>query len=142
MSRRKAGLPWAPTSLPPIRDQWCAALGEGLDRLREQPATAALVPQAEDDLAGIRASTLYWVARDMVQLATDAAVSLPVWSPAAAIPVEFGLLAWAKPPATFDWPVPGTGQRLRCPSMRCCGASVTARWASAVPSAPTGSATN
>jgi hypothetical protein len=38
MSRRKAP-PWAPTSLPQIRRQWCQALGEGLDTLRDRAAT-------------------------------------------------------------------------------------------------------
>lgn len=114
MSRR-SGLPWAPTSLPPMRQQWCHVLGEGIDRLREQQSAAALVPQAEEDLAGIRNSTLFWVARPMTDLATDAAASLPEWSPAAAIPEEFGLIAWAKPVGTFDWPVPGSAERVRMP---------------------------
>ena len=114
MSRR-AGLPWAPTSIPPIRRQWCELLGEGLERLREQPAAAALLPQAEEDLAGIEKSVLFWTARDMTDLAVSAAASLPEWSPAAAIPEEFGLIAWAKPVGTFDWPVPGSTERVRMP---------------------------
>jgi hypothetical protein len=112
---RRGGLPWAPTSLPPLRRQWCHVLAAGLDRLRDQPGTAALAGQAEEDLAGIEKSVLFWVARDMTELATDAAASLPEWSPAAAIPEEFGLIAWAKPVGTFDWPVPGSAQRVRMP---------------------------
>lgn len=114
MSRR-TGLPWAPTSLPPLRRQWCQVLQEGIDRLREQPATATLVSQAEEDLAGIAHSVLFWTARDMTDLAVSAAASLPEWSPAAAIPEEFGLIAWAKPVGTFDWPVPGRAERIRMP---------------------------
>lgn len=114
MSRR-AGLPWAPTSLPPMRRQWCHVLEEGIDQLRQQPAAAELVPQAEADLAGIAKSVLFWTARDMTDLAVSAAASLPEWSPAAAIPEEFGLIAWAKPVGTFDWPVPGSTERVRMP---------------------------
>ena len=106
MSRR-IGLPWAPTSLPTLRRQWCHVLGEGLDRLRDQAgAPAELLTQAGQDLTGIEKSTLYWVVREMTDLAVGAAASLPEWSPAAAIPAEFGLLCWAKPAGSFDWPVP------------------------------------
>lgn len=121
MSRR-SGLPWAPTSLPPLRQQWCHVLEEGINRLRDQPAAAALVPQAEEDLAGIAKSVLFWTARDMTDLAVSAAASLPEWSPAAAIPEEHGLIAWAKPVGTFDWPVPGSTDRVRMPvDMMCWG---------------------
>ena len=58
MSRR-GGLPWAPTSVPQLRQQWCQVLGEGLGRLREQAAAPAeLRAQAQQDLAGIEQSTL------------------------------------------------------------------------------------
>lgn len=114
MSRR-SGLPWAPTSLPTLRQQWSHVLEEGIDQLRDQPAAAALVPQAEEDLAGIAKSVLFWIARDMTDLAVSAAASLPEWSPAAAIPEEYGLIAWAKPVGTFDWPVPGSTERVRMP---------------------------
>jgi hypothetical protein len=113
---RRGGLPWAPTSVPQLRRQWCQVLGEGLGRLQEQAAAPAeLLARAEQDLAGIEQSTLYWVVRDMVDLALGAAASLPEWSPAAAIPAEYGMLCWAKPVGTFDWPAPGTGQSVRMP---------------------------
>ena len=111
---RRAGLPWAPTSLPAMRHQWCDVLGEGLERLRGQPG-AALMPQAEQDLDGLRRSILFWVARPMVDLTIEAAASIPPWSPPAAIPEEFGLMCFAKPAGVFDWPVPGSGQRLPMP---------------------------
>lgn len=114
MSRR-SGLPWAPTSLPPMRRQWCHVLEEGIGRLRDKPAAAALLSQAEKDLAGLAKSALFWTARDMTDLAVSAAASLPEWSPAAAIPEEYGLIAWAKPVGTFDWPVPGSTERVRMP---------------------------
>lgn len=98
-----------------MRRQWCQLLAEGLDRLRDQPAVAELLQKAEEDLAGIDTSVLFWVNRDMTDLAVSAAASLPEWSPAAAIPEEFGLIAWAKPVGTFDWPVPGSTQRVRMP---------------------------
>lgn len=50
----------------------------------------------------------------MTDLAVSAAASLPEWSPAAAIPEEPGLIAWAKPVGMFDWPVPGA-ERIRMP---------------------------
>ena len=67
---------------------------------------AVLLTQAGQDLTGIEKSTLYWVVREMTDLAVGAAASLPEWSPAAVIPAEFGLLCWAKPVGSFDWPVP------------------------------------
>ncbi|MCH9700303.1 MAG: hypothetical protein K0U76_02785 [Actinomycetia bacterium] len=114
MSRR-TGLSWAPTSLPTMRKQWCEVLGEGLDRLAGQ-ADPTTLAAARADLDGIAASTLFWVARDMTDLAVRAAASLPEWSPAAAIPTEFGLLAWAKPSGVFAWPAPdGSGATVTMP---------------------------
>ncbi|MCB1265126.1 MAG: hypothetical protein KDB56_11160, partial [Mycobacterium sp.] len=85
MSRR-SGLPWAPTSLPPMRRQWCDVLADGVERLRDQVGGEELAAQAEADLDGLRASAMFWVSREMTDLATSAAESLPEWSPAAAIP--------------------------------------------------------
>lgn len=114
MSRR--GAPWAPTSLPQLRRQWCTVLDEGLERTRESGgAPTEVLEAAEEDLAGVQNSRLYWVVREMVDLAVGAAASLPEWSPAAALPTEFGLMCFAKPIGTFDWPVPGTAERHRMP---------------------------
>lgn len=33
VSRRRAGLPWAPTSLPPMRQQWCDGMAALLGTL-------------------------------------------------------------------------------------------------------------
>lgn len=114
MSRR-SGLPWAPTSLPTLRRQWCDVLAEGIERLRGQTGDEELAAQAEADVADLDKSQLYWVSRDMTDLATSAAESLPEWSPAAAVPEPFGLLAWAKPAGVFDWPVPGAAERIPMP---------------------------
>ncbi len=114
MSRR-SGLPWAPTSLPPMRRQWCDVLADGVERLRGQAGGEELAAQAEADVADLNRSQLYWVSREMTDLATSAAESLPEWSPAAAIPEPFGLLAWAKPAGVFDWPVPGGAERIPMP---------------------------
>jgi hypothetical protein len=55
---RRSSLPWAPTSVPALRKQWCHFLGEGIERLRQQPGTPAeLLEQAGRDLAGIEKST-------------------------------------------------------------------------------------
>lgn len=66
-------------------------------------------------MAEMAESSLFWVSRDMVDLATSAAETLPEWSPSAAIPDAFGLLAWAKPAGVFDWPVPGSAERIPMP---------------------------
>jgi hypothetical protein len=88
---------------------------EGVARLRSQPGGEELAAQAEAEMADTAASTLYWVSRDMVDLATSAAETLPEWSPSAAIPEPIGLLAWAKPAGVFEWPVPGSAERVPMP---------------------------
>ncbi len=113
---RRGGAPWAPTSLPALRRQWFDVLEEGLEQTQRQgEAPAEVLAQAERDVGGLRSSRLYRMARDMTDLAVGAAASLPEWSPAAAIPAEFGLLCWAKPVGRFDWPVPGSDQRIEMP---------------------------
>ena len=113
---RRGGAPWAPTSLPALRRQWFDVLEEGLEQTQRQgEAPAEVLAQAERDVGGLRSSRLYWVARDMTDLAVGAAAALPEWSPAAAIPAGFGLLCWAKPVGRFDWPVPGSDQRIEMP---------------------------
>ena len=57
---------------------------------------------------------LFWVNRDMTDLAVSAAASLPEWSPAAAIPEEFGLT-----PGRSRW-APSTGPCQAVPSACVC----------------------
>lgn len=113
---RRGGAPWAPTPPPALRRQWCHVLEEGLERTREGGGVPTeILAQAGQDLAGVERSRLYWVVREMVDLAVGAAASLPEWSPAAAIPTEYGLMCFAKPIGTFDWAVPGGSERVRMP---------------------------
>lgn len=115
MSRRH-GITWAATSIPEIRRQWCNALDQMVDRYSAQGLTppaagapasrrlqqlkAQLATQMEITTAesqAIREAELYWVARDMVDIAVDAAASLPEWTPALVTPCPNGVLCWAKP---------------------------------------------
>ncbi len=98
-----------------MQQQLKRATTDAIARLRDQPGGEDLAAQAEAELTTITDSTLYWVSRNMVDVATSAAKTLPEWSPSAAIPDAFGLLAWAKPAGVFDWPVPGSTERLTMP---------------------------
>lgn len=122
MSRR-GGITWAPTSVPRIRGLWCDALdaviahhstglitrpgngrtadGVRMRRLQDQLAHAIEVMKAETE--ALRDAELYWVARDMVDVAREAAPTLPEWTPAVAIPCRSGLLCWAKPAGTVPY---------------------------------------
>lgn len=121
MVKRKA-LPWAPTNVPEIRRQWCNALdalvehqssalrepanpaGGGSRRLQRMRAqlTESLAQMSTESQA-IRRAELYWVSRDMVDVALDAASALPAWSPAIAAPCPTGVLCWAKPAGVVPW---------------------------------------
>lgn len=122
MSRR-SGVTWAPTSVPEIRRRWCDALdgvierhsaglitqpgtgrpadGVRLRRLQAQLATTIEVMKAETE--ALRDAEMYWVARDMVDVARDAAGTLPEWTPDIAAPCRNGLLCWAKPAGTVPY---------------------------------------
>lgn len=128
MSRRRhRAAPWAATSVPDIRRQWCHALDAcaevSFDQYKTPPppnasaqdiATAKKLEQLIASFAGaaatmraeahaLRTAELYWVSRDMVDVVLDAAASLPEWTPAAALPAPNGMLCWAKSAGT----VPG-----------------------------------
>ncbi|AGB27236.1 hypothetical protein Mycsm_07140 (plasmid) [Mycobacterium sp. JS623] len=116
MSRRQ--ITWAATSVPEVRRQWTRALDQLVERFTEQGLTP---PEHTTDTAGVRKlarmqsklaaemqimtaetdalrqADLYWVSRDMVDVALDAATSLPEWSPSMCWPSHNGLLCWAKP---------------------------------------------
>lgn len=132
MSRRQR-LTWAATSTPEVRRQWCNALDQTIERFSEalQPPPAAdtsagpgarRLERMQSKLAteikimkaetqALRDAELFWVARDMVDVAVDAAPTLPEWTPALAAPSPNGLLCWAKPAATVPFgpkPAPTT----------------------------------
>jgi hypothetical protein len=125
MARRRSGLPWAPTSVPGIRDQWCTIIATLLDGLPARidaaraagnsaaaDQWAAAAPAAAADLHALENAALIWIAREMVDLAVAAAESLPEWSPSAAIPATSGLVCLAKPAGHFRWPVPGSNTEV------------------------------
>ena len=123
--RRRKTTPWAAPGLPDIRRQWCNALdslvdhqssalaepsevlgaaGESLRRLKRlQAKLAETLSQMSGEADIIKRAELYWVSRDMVDVALDAADSLPEWTPAVAAPAPTGLLCWAKPAGNVPW---------------------------------------
>jgi hypothetical protein len=121
MVKRKA-LPWAPTSVPDMRRHWCnaldalvehqsSALREPADpagsgsrrRQRMQAKLAESLAQMSTESQAIRRAELFFVSRDMVDVALDAADSLPEWTPAIAAPCPTGVLCWAKPAGVVPW---------------------------------------
>jgi hypothetical protein len=125
------GLPWAATSVPEIRRQWCNALAatiqrhqrslqtmpaevaiaerEPLERLQANMVDAIAFVQAEANALG--GARLYWVSRDMVELAMSASKTLPSWTPAEAAPAASGLLCWAKPAGLVPYGQPAAATR-------------------------------
>lgn len=122
MSRGHRRLPWAATTVPEMRRQWCNALEamvdgheRTIDQITESNVQAAArsrrvignaaagLAQLRDEVTAIRTSELYWVARDMVDVAVEAAGSLPAWSPGLVLPTERGVLCWAKPADHLPW---------------------------------------
>jgi hypothetical protein len=114
---RRQGVPWAATSVPEIRRQWCNALDQTVDRFSQGLAPGAVgagnrrlermqaklatemeIMKAENN--ALRGAELFWVARDMVDVSMDAASTLPEWTPALVTPSPSGLLCWAKPAGT------------------------------------------
>ncbi len=122
MSRRQ-GVTWAATSVPEIRRQWCNAVDQSIDRFsqglappppgmdeagnrRRERIQAKLaaemeIMKAEGD--ALRQAEMFWVARDMVDVALHAALTLPEWTPAAAAPAPNGLLCWARPAGSVPY---------------------------------------
>jgi hypothetical protein len=114
---KRGKLPWAATSMPDIRRQWCNALDAMVAQqsmvIDEPPpaptATAARLMQQltakarksllrmRAEIDAIRSAELYWVSRDMVDVAVAAAETLPEWTPSLVVPAPNGLLCWAKP---------------------------------------------
>ncbi|WP_342314781.1 hypothetical protein [Mycobacterium avium] len=105
-----------------MRRQWCKALDTLVDRQssalhepsgapaeggrrlqRMQAKLAESLTQMSTETDAIRRAELYWVSRDMVDVALDAADSLPEWTPAIAAPAPTGVLCWAKPAGDVPW---------------------------------------
>ena len=122
------GLPWAATTVPEMRRQWCNALDEtvirhseameppddaaadsaGAKRLRRMQAKLAdAIEQMKAEADALRGAELYWVARDMVDFVVGAADTLPAWSPALVAPALTGLLCWGKPAGAVPYSAPG-----------------------------------
>lgn len=126
MSRRRRR-DWSASGLPHLRDAWTRALsselgrhGRDLDAARahgdQAPAEVreavrvydATLPAREALIEHTSRAELYWVTAPMVDLATESALSLPAWTPTAAVPCDAGLLCWQRP-ATTHLPHPDGG---------------------------------
>ncbi len=126
MSRRQR-LTWAPTSIPEVRRQWCNALDQLVARftdqgltppdpsesgsrrlLRMQSKLAAEMEIMKVETDALRDADMYWVSRDMVDVALDAALSLPEWSPSMCWPSRNGLLCWARAASDIPFGPKGT----------------------------------
>lgn len=99
--------PWAPTSMPALRDEWLAgsfddAIVEYQEKIphlhkpREIAFVEDRIRRLRYDREQLTRCALYWVSRDMAKYAAGAAASLPKWTPRAAMPATSGLLCWAK----------------------------------------------
>ncbi|MGH3582674.1 MAG: hypothetical protein ACRDUB_13890 [Mycobacterium sp.] len=105
-----------------MRRQWCNALdalvehqssalrepadpagGGSRRRQRMQANLAESLAQLSAESQAIRRAELFFVSRDMVDVALDAADSLPEWTPAIAAPCPTGVLCWAKPAGVVPW---------------------------------------
>jgi hypothetical protein len=111
------GLPWAATSMPMLRRHWCNAINtriahhssmlqrppseaaaahkESFERLQSKVSDA--IAHTTSEVEALHDARMYWVARDMVQLAVAAGADLPAWTPGEALPSPKGFLCWAKP---------------------------------------------
>jgi len=80
----------SPAKMPRLRADMIAATRRG--------AAIAATENEGMDLAGeirlLQAAELYWVTREMTQVAVNASANLPDWTPAIAMPHRFGLLLW------------------------------------------------
>jgi len=114
-------VPWAATSVPEIRRQWCSALdsviaqhSEGLKPQSGPSASTRRMARMQEGLAeainsmtaeneALRSAKLFWVSRNMTEAVVSAAETLPEWTPAVAAPSPTGLLCWARPAGTCDF---------------------------------------
>ncbi|EHB48720.1 hypothetical protein MycrhDRAFT_5561 [Mycolicibacterium rhodesiae JS60] len=129
---RRSGLPWAPTSIPEMRRQFCNALeatiayqstavdeppptstpGKARHLQRMTAKLAESLQQMSDEVEVLRSAELYWVSRDMVDVAVQASESLPEWTPAATLPAPNGVMCWGKPADVIPYNGPAGGPNL------------------------------
>lgn len=127
---KRGAVPWAATSMPDIRRQWCRAIDAVADyswdhlfaelppqapaqlvamrkRIDQTKAKMAAISEVlKDEAAAIRSAPLYWVSREAVDTVMHAADTLPEWTPAIAAPAKSGFLCWAKSAGTTTWATP------------------------------------
>ncbi len=130
--------PWAATSVPEIRRQWCAALdsvvaqhSEGLKpqtgpsagtrrMARMQASLADTINAMATENDSLRSAQLFWVSRNMTDVVVSAAETLPEWTPAVAAPRPPACCAGPAPPAPAISPN-APGRAPRSPGMPCFG---------------------
>ena len=131
---KRGTVPWAATSMPDIRRQWChaidavadyswdvidtdlppqapaqlVAMSKRVDQMKAKLASVSSI--LKDEVAAIRSAQLYWVARNTVDTVMHAAETLPEWTPAIAAPAPTGFLCWAKSAGTTTWATPSVAQ--------------------------------
>lgn len=81
----------SPTRLPRIRDELAATIAHARTTVATNPNHSHTMLDAARHLT---ASELYWVSRDMTQVALDASEDLPTYTPAAVLPADYGMLIW------------------------------------------------
>lgn len=114
----KRSAPWTAPAVPELRSALSGALAKMIDhhstalhddtgvarsqaeqRRRDKLANdlAETLDEMRREVQAVERAALYWVSRDMVPVAVQAAQTLPEWTPELAMPSEAGLLCWAKP---------------------------------------------
>lgn len=93
MTDRQRGR-WSPYRLPRIRRDMVTAT---------RGAEGFADVDIRRDADRLLAAELYWVTREMAQLALDASADLPEWSAQLAAPARFGMLVWDGGLPTLPW---------------------------------------
>jgi hypothetical protein len=90
-----------------LHDDGDSAVGSVVQRRRHDKLAKDLAETLDEmrrEVQAVERAQLYWVARDMVPVAVQAAQMLPEWTPELALPSEAGLLCWAKPAGVIPFP--------------------------------------
>jgi hypothetical protein len=83
-----------------LHDGGTTGVGSVVQHRRHDKLSKDLADTLDDmrrEVQAVGRAHLYWVARDMVPVAVQAARTLPEWTPELALPSEAGLLCWARP---------------------------------------------